>query len=406
MVIKPKNIILPLALLILLWISWTTYNFVFDMSKPVISIYGLDANGYYSGDCQCIIRGSDSYKVSDISVWLDNKLIVNKFKINKKEFEHPLPIPTKSLPNGKHVLKIEAIDSSINKNKTLQEVIFYVDNTPLQAVFVHPDANYKVFQGRTFHLQFQVSKSIKEAKIKLLSKTYDCFQESKSSSIYECFVPIDCEESPNEYPFNVEIIDHTGNTLNLPGKFQIIPYPFKKHVKLNVDPERVKAQEENSLKQDLLEEEIEAAFKKSPKQKLWQGDFYVPMEISKVSCDFGTKRVTQEKGFYMHKAVDVVGVPKTVVWAPQDGIIISKNRYTRSGNTVVIDHGLGIFTLLFHLDKFANINVGDKVKRGNPVGTMGQTGYATGYHLHWEMRIFDGEKGIQIDPLQWTTCTF
>ena len=124
--------------------------------------------------------------------------------------------------------------------------------------------------------------------------------------------------------------------------------------------------------------------------------------MTKVSCDYGTKRITQEKGCYTHKAVDVIGLPKTVVWAPQDGIIVVKNRYAESGNTVVIDHGLGVFTLLYHLDDFAKINLGDKVKRGNPVGRMGKTGYTTGEHLHWEMRI----NNTHVDPLQWTKLDF
>ena len=62
---------------------------------------------------------------------------------------------------------------------------------------------------------------------------------------------------------------------------------------------------------------------------------------------------------------------------------------------------MGILTLLFHLENYSNINVGDAVKRGNPVGTMGKTGYATGYHLHWEMRI----NNTPVDPLQWIKAT-
>ena len=405
MMIRPRNIIVPIVLLISFWIGWSAYSFFFDESKPELALCGLDESGYYSGDFQCLIKGSDGYKVSDISVWLDNRPIINKFRINKKAFEHPLPLPTKSLPNGKHVLKIEVVDSSIHKNKTQQEFIFYVDNNPLQAAYVRPGAEYKVFQGRTLHLQFQVNKEIKEAKISLLSKKYECFPESKASTIYECFVPIDCEESPNEYPLSIEVTDKTGSTITLPGKFQIIPYPFKKQV-LTVKPEKVKTEAELGLKQDIFEEELESLFKKSPKQKLWQGEFYIPLEMTRVISDYGTKRITQERGCYMHKAVDIIGLLKTVVWAPQDGIIVVKNRYAMSGNTIVIDHGLGIFTLLYHLDSFANVNVGDKIRRGNPVGTMGNTGYASGSHLHWEMRIFDGEKGIHVDPMQWTKCDF
>jgi len=401
MVSRPKNIIVFFVVIIFGWTAWSAYNYVFDSSYPLLTVSGLDNEGYYSGDLKCMVKGEDSYKVSDISIWLDGRPIINKFKINKKIFEYPLTLPTKSLPGGKHVLKIECQDGSYKKNKTTEEIIFYADNMPLQAAFVRPNAEYKVFQGRTLHLQFQVNKEIKHAFIEVISKSYECVPESHGALIYECYIPISCEELPNEYPLTIKITDNTNNSITLDGKFQVMPYPFKKHV-LRVSPEKIKEESEIGIKQQLLEDELEPLFKNSPKKKLWQGEFYIPMEMTRLSCEYGTKRITQEKGCYMHKAVDITGMPKTVIWAPQDGLIVIKNRYVSSGNTIVIDHGCGIFTLLYHLDTFSNVNVGDKIKRGNPVGTMGKTGYATGYHLHWEMR----KDNIPVDPLQWTKCDF
>ena len=87
---------------------------------------------------------------------------------------------------------------------------------------------------------------------------------------------------------------------------------------------------------------------------------------------------------------------------PQGGTIVLKERFEDAGNTVVIDHGWGVLSLFYHLEDFANITVGQKVAQGNPIGTLGKTGYATGYHLHWEMRV----NNIAIDPLQWVKLTF
>lgn len=104
----------------------------------------------------------------------------------------------------------------------------------------------------------------------------------------------------------------------------------------------------------------------------------------------------------MHKALDVINLPKSVVWATQDGVVALKERYDVSGNTVVIDHGHGILSLFYHLDDFADLEVGQKIAQGKPVGTLGKTGYATGYHLHWEMRV----RNNPVDPMQWTQETF
>src|SRR5262249_37078786 len=137
--------------------------------------------------------------------------------------------------------------------------------------------------------------------------------------------------------------------------------------------------------------------KNSPKEKLWKGAFCAPMDIARITCDFGTVRTTQLKGRYAHKAIDVVNtMPKSVVWAPQDGIVVLKERFAYTGNTVVIDHGWGTLSIFCHLSDFAKINVGDKIIKGNPIGKTGSTGFATGDHLHWEMWV----NNIAIDPMQ------
>ena len=384
------------------WFSWTSFCYFFDVTPPTLILQGLKPDSYCGGDIKCLIKGKDTYKISDISVWLDEKPFINKFKINKKQFEHPLPIDTRMLPNGKHTLKIEVSDATFKKNKTIEELAFYVDNIPTRAAFLKPETDFKVLQGRTLHVQFQVNKPIQEAYISLLSSKFSCFQETANSSIWEAFIPVSCEEAANEYPMSVEITDLTGSTTNLDSKFQIMPYPFKK-VYLTIDSQKVAEEHEIGIPQAEFERQMQELAPKSPKQKLWQGTFYAPIEITRTSCEYGTKRITQQKGCYMHKALDVVAaLPKSVVWAPQEGIIVTKDRFVESGNTIVIDHGWGVFTMLFHLDSFSNVNVGDKIKRGNPVGTMGKTGYATGYHLHWEMRI----NNIPVDPMQWTKGDF
>ena len=88
----------------------------------------------------------------------------------------------------------------------------------------------------------------------------------------------------------------------------------------------------------------------------------------------------------------------SVIWASNSGVIVLKDRFTHSGNTIVIDHGCGIVSMYFHLHDFADVQVGQKVKKGNPLGRMGMTGFANGQHLHWEIRV----NNVAVDPMQWT----
>ncbi|MCL4361761.1 M23 family metallopeptidase [Candidatus Dependentiae bacterium] len=396
------KIILGVVLTILLSLfSWNIYCYFFYNSEPQLSVSGIEDTGHYQGEVPVIVTGNDAYKVSDVSIWLDGKNLVNHHKISRKNFEYNFPLSTKTLANGKHNLKIEITNSIFNKKSAAKELNFYVDNNPLQAAFLKADTDFKVFQGRTLHVQFQTNKELKEARAKTFSKEFECFSESQNSVIYECFVPISCEENPNEYLLAIDLLDKVGNNLTLNMKFQIIPFPFKKQT-VKISQEKLKLEEEAGHSEKKLEEVLAELTKQSPKQKLWQGAFYPPTEIKAVTTDFGTVRTTQFRGLYAHKAVDVINTPKSVIWAPQEGIVVCKDRFAHSGNTIILDHGHGILSMFFHLDNFANLQVGDKVRRGNPIGTLGMTGHATGYHLHWEMRI----NNIAIDPMQWTKPNF
>lgn len=385
--------------------GYKVYNYFFSMTPPSLAIVGIEPESTYQGDLQAMVKASDTYKVADIAISLDGKLLVPQFKVGKRIVESPFNIPTKTLSDGKHDLSVTVQNGTYSHLSTTKKVIFYVDNTPLQAAFVKGESDAKVFQGRTLHVQFQVNKPIKQAVASTLSKTYSCFPESPNSLIYECYIPLECDQTPNEYMLAIEITDKVGNALTLETKFQVVAFPFKKQ-NLTLDAAKVKFENETGLSEKELEGKIEQLTKNSPQEKLWQGAFYTPTEIKEpakqITTQFGVMRTTQERGLRCHKALDVYNTPKSVIWAPQNGIVVLKDRFAHSGNTVVIDHGYGVLTLLFHLDTFANIEVGDRIKKGNPVGTLGKTGYATGYHLHWEMRVND----VAIDPMQWTKTNF
>lgn len=399
MLLKIKNIVLLIGVILAGLIGLKTYNYFFDTRTPNLQLGGLEEEGYYCGDLQCHVTTN---KPGAISVFLDNKPLLAKFKVRSTSQEHPFSIPTRTLTNGKHSLKVAFTDSTFRKKTMTIDRSFFVDNTPLQAAFIRSETEYKVLQGRTLHIQFQVNKKIKEAQVNALSHHYPCFAESENSSIYEAFIPVHCEETPNEYPVSIDITDKVGNNLTIENKFQVIQYPFKKQ-SLRVG--QTKMDEEKKLGKDAKDFEglLEKLANQSPQQKLWRGKFCLPIEIARVTCEYGTIRTSEERGKYQHKALDLINQPKSVVWASQSGIVVMKERFELSGNTVIIDHGWGILSMYFHLDSFApNLEVGQKITQGSPVGRIGQTGYASGYHLHWELRV----NNMQVDPMQWTNQNF
>ncbi len=395
--IRLKTIFLGLICTFVSWTSYKGYIYFFDYTAPAITVQGMHDSAWCTGDVHCSIATN---KPCSLSIWVDDvQLIKNEHNGTHKQ-PYACAIPTDALANGQHQLKVVCTDTSYNQNVSTKECPFWVDNLPLQAVFVDEE-RLKVLQGRTLHVQFQANKEIEQARVHALAASYDCFVASKEQNMYECYIPIPCEEKPNEYLFSVEIKDRVGNKIALDNKFEIRASEFKKQT-IQVNAEKIKEEKERGRSELELEEQLAQLAKSSPSEKLWRGPFCTPIEVKQVTCDFGTIRTSQERGRYMHKALDVINLPKSVVWATQDGVVALKERYDVSGNTVVIDHGHGILSLFYHLDDFADLEVGQKIAQGKPVGTLGKTGYATGYHLHWEMRV----RNNPVDPMQWTQETF
>jgi murein DD-endopeptidase MepM/ murein hydrolase activator NlpD len=96
----------------------------------------------------------------------------------------------------------------------------------------------------------------------------------------------------------------------------------------------------------------------------------------------------------LHRAVDLSTAPGQPVMATADGIVLRAERSGRLGNAVVIAHGFGFTTRYGHLSRFA-VQAGERVARGEVIGYVGNTGRATGYHLHYEV-LADGSP---VNPL-------
>ena len=109
---------------------------------------------------------------------------------------------------------------------------------------------------------------------------------------------------------------------------------------------------------------------------------------------FGTRSVFNGQPRSPHSGADFRSPEGTPIKAPNAGrIVVARNMYF-SGNTVVIDHGLGCFSLLAHLSAF-DVHEGESVSAGQLIGRVGATGRVTGPHLHWAVRI----ANARVDPL-------
>ena len=127
---------------------------------------------------------------------------------------------------------------------------------------------------------------------------------------------------------------------------------------------------------------------------LWQGGFRRPLEGVKAAGNFGRRRVLNDEPRSPHGGEDFSAPAGTPVRAAQRGRVVLAGQLFFSGNTVVLDHGLGLYTFYGHLQSLA-VSEGEMVEAGARVGRVGATGRVTGAHLHWAVRL----NAARVNPL-------
>lgn len=130
----------------------------------------------------------------------------------------------------------------------------------------------------------------------------------------------------------------------------------------------------------------------SSNSKSWP-NFAWPIK-GRISSPFGLKRFFNDQARDPHAGLDIAAPEGKPVAAPADGVVVQTGDYFFNGKTVMIDHGQGIISMLCHLSKI-NVEKGQRLKQGDIIGLVGQTGRATGPHLHYGVSI----NNARIDPL-------
>jgi hypothetical protein len=128
-------------------------------------------------------------------------------------------------------------------------------------------------------------------------------------------------------------------------------------------------------------------------ERLWRGPFTRPVAGAEPGTGFGSRRVINGKPRSPHTGIDFAADRGTPVMAVNSGRVALLGEFFFPGRLVILDHGLGLYTLYFHLDSVA-VSDDERVERGQTIGTVGATGRATGPHLHFGAHM----AGARIDP--------
>ncbi len=208
---------------------------------------------------------------------------------------------------------------------------------------------------------------------------------------WRALVGIDLDQRPGRYTATIEAdrasgSDRVSKTLVVQAR----AYPTRR---LRVDPGFV-----NPPPSQLLRAKEEAAFlhdtyAHTAGLRLWSDPFVRPVP-GEANSRFGARSVYNGEPRSPHGGADLLSPAGTPIKAPNAGRIVCARDLFFTGNTVVIDHGMGVFSTLAHLSKM-DVREGEAVTVGQVVGLVGATGRVTGPHLHWALNVW----GARVDPM-------
>jgi len=155
-----------------------------------------------------------------------------------------------------------------------------------------------------------------------------------------------------------------------------------------------------SLAQIKAEVELKTKiFATTAAEPLWSSNFRAPVAAPPTDS-FGTRRMFNGKLASIHKGMDFHAASGTPVHAANSGVVVLARPLYYEGNCVVIDHGLGLYTISMHLSRI-DVAEGKHVATGELIGLSGATGRVTGPHLHWAVRwrdtYLDPAKLLRLD---------
>lgn len=201
---------------------------------------------------------------------------------------------------------------------------------------------------------------------------------------------IDMQDAPGTHELSIDVTDEQGarrlsyNVLVVKEKYPV------QHLTLPKD--KVDLDEESLVRVKAEQEQVKTALEGVSPERFWEEAFIEPVHGT-ISGAFGRVRIINGQAKNPHNGEDIAAPLGADVQAMNEGVARLTVDHFFSGKGVFIDHGLGLYSMYFHLSDITVRN-GERVKRGQVIGKVGASGRATGPHLHWGVRL----NGARVNP--------
>jgi murein DD-endopeptidase MepM/ murein hydrolase activator NlpD len=332
--------------------------------------------------------------------------------------EIPVTLEPKALgfQEGKAALAVEVRDRSWRnffrgRAATLNQAVV-IDLVPLNLSF--QAVSHLLHAGGTGAICYRLSKEVKESGVVVGTKFFQGYPNPKGGKgDYVVLFPVPQEGVAD---FRVELVARPPQGTEVKQVVSLHAKPRRwRHDNINLtesDLRKIAARFPVANPNDLMGAYLEVnrnirrqnheIFQKvssnSSPQPLWSGAF--KRFLGKPMARFGDRRtyVYQNKGVdqQTHLGEDLASLVQSPVYAGNGGAVVLAEPLGIYGQTVILDHGLGVFSSYSHLSQI-DVKVGDRVEKGAVLGRTGATGLAFGDHLHFAINL----QGEFVDPLEW-----
>jgi murein DD-endopeptidase MepM/ murein hydrolase activator NlpD len=242
--------------------------------------------------------------------------------------------------------------------------------------------------GEIIKVVVKKAPEIESVQIKFLNEKYET---TEMEDHWICLIGLDLGIEKKDYPLRIYLYkqDGTFEVKDTDISVKDKQFPVKK---LWVKEEFV-TPPQSVMKRIREESELTRAIYDiySPEWRV-QGRFILPVK-GKIFPNFGERRFFNNKPRSQHSGIDIASPQGTPVKASNSGRVVLAIHLYFSGKTVIIDHGLGVFSIYCHFSEII-VSSGNEVEKGEDIGKIGSTGRVTGPHLHWSVKI----RGSRVDP--------
>ncbi|HYR44900.1 MAG TPA: peptidoglycan DD-metalloendopeptidase family protein [Terriglobia bacterium] len=243
-------------------------------------------------------------------------------------------------------------------------------------------------QGSALQLTFANEPGVKSVEITWGDKKIPA---SLVGDQWTTILGVDLDAKPGKHAAGVLFTMQDGR---VDQREAVIDVEHKKYptTELKVDEKYVELSKPDLARANRETKETEAIYATITNEMLWDQPFSVPIP-GESGTNFGHRRIFNGQPRAPHAGADLHAQTGTPIQATNRGrVVLAKNLFF-TGNTVILDHGLGVYSLYAHLSRI-DVKPGDMVSNGQLLGLAGATGRVTGPHLHWGMRV----QGARVDP--------